>query len=198
MATDNKKIITIEKEVIPLIKEANNLEIYTPKDMTQAVSILSELNKFSDKIEAEKSKITKPLNEALKAERARWKPLETRYDGAISLLRSRISTYQTKATQEARLAQEKIASRIGEGRGHIKLETALEKLNNIETPEEIVSTEQGSITFREVQKLNIIDESKIPREYLLPNEKKILDTLKGDTPVAGCEIILIQTPYNSR
>ncbi|MES2409671.1 MAG: siphovirus Gp157 family protein [Patescibacteria group bacterium] len=198
MKKESKEITTIQKESAPIIKEANALEIYTPAHLTQAVSILSELNKFSDRITEEKERVTKPLNEALKAERSRWKPLETQYDGAISLLRTRISAYQTKAVQEAKLAQEKIASRVGEGSGKLKIETALKKLEAIEVPTEQINTQSGSITFREVQRLNIVDETKIPREYLIPDEKRILDALKGGIEIAGCAIEIIQVPYNQR
>ncbi len=166
--------------------------------MSKAVVILSKLNQFNDQIKEEKEKVTKPLNEALKAERGRWKPLEAMYEDAIEGLRGKMSAYQTAVEKERREKEMAIASRIKEGRGNLSLETAVKKIDSLEKVEKEVATDAGLVQFREVQKLKIMDEMLIPREYLVIDEKRVLEALKAGREVAGAVVETVQVPVNYR
>ncbi len=194
----DKTLSTIQKEVSPLLTEAKLLTITDTATMQTATTILSQLNKIADRIDLEKSKVLDPLNLARKNELARWKPITLQYDEAISIVRQSMSEYQTKESARAKSEQEAIASRIKTGKGNLSLETGLKKLEEVTKPDELIDTQEGSVTFRPIQHLNIINEALIPRLFLVPNESLILNTLKAGTPVAGCEITIIQTPYNKR
>lgn len=192
------KEIAIKKEISPLIEKAQNLKITGPKQITQATEFLSQANTYLDKLTEEKEKLTKPINEALKEIRARYKPTELVLQEAISTLRSSISKYQTEQLKLKQKEEEKIAARIGEGKGKIKLETAVEKMSSISTPAQNIQTDTGSIRFRTDKVLKITDPNKIPREYLILDESAILKALKLGAIIPGAEIELIQTPINSR
>ena len=191
------KEIAIVKKINPVIEEVNSIEI-TSETMPKAVELLSQLNKFLDKLTEEKEKITKPMNEALKEVRSRYKPTELLLEGAISHLRSDMSQYQTEQLRIKKEEEEKIAARIGDGKGKLKIETAVDKINNLNTPASKVSTDAGEVKFRTDKKLKITDENLIPREYLEINESKLLSALKLGNIIPGAEIELIQTPINSR
>ena len=195
---EDKEIAVIEKQVSPIVARAEELKVKDQKSMEQATKMLSELNIQKDKITAEKEKVTKPLNEALKAERARWKPIETILDTAIGFLRNSISDWQTAETKRVREEEAKIAARTGEGKGKIKVETAVAKINEIERPNEKVVSDAGMVQFREDKILKIMDETMIPREYLIPDEAKILADLKAGKKVKGCELDIKMTPINYR
>lgn len=190
--------ITIKKEISPIAEKAQSLVIDSEKGMKEATEMLSVLNKFNDKITEEKEKITKPLNEALKAERARWKPIELIYDAAIGLIRQKMSSYQTQKIKEAREEEQRIASRVKEGKGNLKAETAIKKIDEIERPEDRVTTDAGMVKFRTDKKLKVLDESKIPKKYFELNEKMLLEDLKAGKIVSGAEIEEIQVPINFR
>lgn len=194
----NTDITTYEKQVNPITNQAFGLSIANSEEMVQATVLLSNLNRELDKITGEKEKVTKPLNEALKAERERWKPLESALENAISSIRSKMSSYQTESARKAKEEEEKIASRIGEGKGHIKIETAIKKIDAIERADKQVATEAGLIKFRTDKVLKITDESLIPREYLIANEKSLLTALKKGVIIPGACIEEIQTPLNFR
>lgn len=182
-------------------KEANNIviaPIQTKKDMVAATELLSQANKYLKAVIEEKEKVTKPLNEALKAERARFKPLETKLEGMIAAIRANMSTYQTAEVARAREEAAKIAARIGEGKGKLKVETAVNKIENIETADESVSTDSGMVKFREDKVLKITDEEKIPRKFLLVDEKAVLAALKNGEKVPGAEIEIKLVPVNYR
>ncbi len=69
----NNQVGIIKKELSPIVEKANSIKIINEKDLLEATEMLSQVNKIKDKITLEKEKVVLPLNEALKAERARWK-----------------------------------------------------------------------------------------------------------------------------
>ena len=115
------------------------------------------LRNLLDSITAEKEKVTKPLNEALKAERARFKPAEEQVTELISTYKGRL----------------------------IEL-LAIEKAK---TSEERAEAEKPTVKSVELTRLNITDVSLIPRELMVPDEKRILEILKQGHQVPGAEII---------
>ncbi len=193
-----KDITVFEKEIDPIASEAEVLIIATQEDMAGAVTLLSNLNRSLDKITEEKEKVTKPLNEALKAERGRWKPFETKLESAISTIRSKMSSYQTESARLAKIEEEKIAARIAPGKGNLSMETATKKIDEIERADKSVATDAGLVKFRTDKKLKITDALIIPREYLVVDEKAVFEALKKGTTIPGAEIEEVQTPVNIR
>jgi hypothetical protein len=191
-------IAVFEKEMVPFIKQAQEVVITSLKDMTGAVSFLSTLNKKLDTIVAEKERVTKPLNEALKAERARWKPFETQLESAIESVRSAMMRYQTTVAQQAREKEAKIMARMGEGKGHIKVETAVRKLGEIERADEHVSTDAGSVRFREARRFEVVDIVMLPMQFHLADEVKIRKTMTEGVELPGVRYWVEQVPYNTR
>jgi hypothetical protein len=172
-----------EKEIMILSDKADSLIIQSAKDMESASSLLSILNRRRDQITEERS---------------RWKPIEMVLDTHIDDIRSRMSAYQTEQSRIAKEEEAKIASRIKPGKGNLSLDTALEKMDAINTPEEKVTTDNGSVSFRTDKRLKITDETKIPRHYLIVNEKLLLEDLKKGVAVYGAEIEEVKTVVNKR
>lgn len=190
--------IVLKQDAQSAFADAKSLTIKDTKSMTEGTELLSYLNKKLDAVTTEKEKVTKPLNEALKNERARWKPIETILEEAITSLRKKMSVYQTEQIRKQKEEEARIANRIGEGKGKLKLETAVKKMEEIDRPEAKIETDRGSVRFRTDKILKIVDATKIPRNFLLPDEKLILMHLKNGNAVPGCEIEEVQTPINSR
>ncbi len=186
------------KELDKYVEQAQGLKIATPEDMVAATAFLSTLNKFNDKITGEKEKVTKPLNAALSAERARWKPLETKLGAAIDLVRRAMTTYQTAAVAAQKKQEDSIVNRVGEGRGKITAETAVRKLEDVVVPDGTVATDAGAVQFRSVKKFEVMDVTMLPKEYLLPNETMIREAMKQGKELPGVRYYEEQVPYNSR
>ncbi len=191
-------ITTIKQSLSPIAEQATSLEIIDDSSLKEAVTLLSQLNQYNDNITQEKERVTKPLNEALKAERSRWKPLETLYTDAIASIRSKMTIYQTNLANTLKYKEESIANRIGTGKGSYTLETATKKLESLPTLSKEHATEQGLVQFREKKQLKITDVDLIPRPLLMPNEAVIMEFLKRGDDVPGCEIETIQVPVNYR
>jgi hypothetical protein len=199
METEDNRVSVVGKKVSPMIEAAEKITaITTDAEVVEATEVLSKLNKALDMVTEEKEKITKPLNEALKNERARWKPMEIVFEGAVARLRALLSKYQTDKVKKQREEEAKIMNRVGEGKGHIKAETAIRKLGEVEVPLAKVETNSGSLAFREDKVLKITDEKLVPDKYWIIDEKLLLADLKKGETVPGAEIELIQTPVNRR
>ena len=188
--------ITIQQETSLIVQQAEAQKITTPEEVTIATEFLSRANKTLDALIAEEEKITAPLNQAIKAERARWAVPKKSLKETIELLRTKLSQYQTEQMRIAQDKADKIAERVS--KGTLKVETAVRRIDQLDTPEEKVVTENGSLSFRPKQVLTITDLSSIPREYLVPDEDRLLTDLKSGKEIAGAKIDIIQVPVNRR
>jgi hypothetical protein len=188
----------IAKKLVPIAQKALSLVIESKDTMVTATELLSTLNQFNDKITEEKEKVTKPLNEALKAERNRWKPIETQYQEAIDHIRGQMTAYQTAEIKRQREEESKIAERVGVGRGKLKIETATKKLDAIEKVEASIKSDAGMVKFREDKVLKVIDLSKIPKKYFVLDESAVLADLKSGVTISGVELDIKLVPLNYR
>jgi len=179
-----------------IITKAENLTIATQEDLITATSVLSELNRAKDAIILEREKVTRPLLDALNAERARWKPQETKLDNLITKIRGAMTTFQTALIAKQRLQEEAIAKKVESGA--IKPETAIRRLGQIEDVDKRVETASGSVSFKTVMRFEVVDIDAVPNEYLLVNEVKVRQTLKEGKAIPGIREFEEQIPINTR
>jgi hypothetical protein len=189
-------ITIIEKEVNPVVKTAEALVIKDAQGMSNAVELLSQVNKNLDRVGAEEDKVVKPLKEALKAEQARWKPIKTALEAARDALRSTMSKWQTEQNRIKAEAEAKLAARVE--KGTMKLETAVRKVAEIDTPAQSVATDAGMVKFRTVAELLIDNADLIPRKYLVVDEAAVKAALKAGIKVPGAVLVDEQVPVNYR
>lgn len=179
-----------------IITKAENLTIATQEDMVTATSVLSELNRAKDAIILEREKVTRPLLDALNAERARWKPQELKLDTLITKIRGAMTTFQTALIAKQRSQEEAIAKKVESGA--IKPETAVRKLESLDTINKKVETASGSVSFKTVMRFEVVDIDVVPNEYLLVDEVKIRQALKEGKSIPGVRKYDEQIPINTR
>jgi hypothetical protein len=194
----NKQITVLEKKVNPLVSRAESFEIKNQRDMEEATKMLSEMNQIGDRIDAEKRKVLDPLNQAIKAERARWKPIETMYENGIQLLRQAMTKWQTEKTRIANEEAAKIAARVGSGKGKLKAETAIAQISEIDRPAATVATEVGAVKFRTVKKYEVVDIKKLPIEFHMPDDVAIKEAMRDGRELPGVRYYEEQVPVNFR
>lgn len=193
-----KEAKVLDKEIAPFVAKAVIMEIKNANQMIQATETLSRLNQYADSVDAKKQTIVKPISDALKAARALFSPIEAKLEEGIGSIRQAMSQYQT---EQKRLADEeaaKIANRVGEGKGKIKAETAVKKMEEIDRPATGISTESGSIKFKTVQKFEVMDVALLPKEYILPNDTAIRDAMKAKIEIPGVRYYTEEVPVNFR
>jgi hypothetical protein len=186
----------ISKEVTPLTQNVSDIVIKTPDDLSGATAILSKLNQALDRVTEEKERITKPLNEALKAERSRWKPLEALLESSITTLKGKMSSYQQLALQAQQKAQESITKKVQAGK--LSIDKAIAKMEDLPSTSSSVSTDAGSIKFKVVKKFEVSDLSLLPLEYHLSNDVLIRKAMLANIELPGVRYFEEQQVNNYR
>lgn len=194
----SKEITIFQKKISSIISEAKSVSIFSLADMVVATEVLSKLNKFNDKIVAEREKVTKPLMEALKAERARWKPIEDQNNEAIEIVREKMSAYQTAQNKARDEEMDKLGARVGTGKGKLKVETAVRKMDDIKGPEDTVVTGAGVVKFKDIKIVVIDDVGGIPDEFWDLNEGRVRTALMAGNKVPGARLETKSVPVNYR
>lgn len=180
----------LEKAIAPVV--AKEIAIKTDGDMALAADQLTALNRAADRVEEEKKKITAPLNVALKNARALFAPLEDRLENAIGSLRREMTRYQTAA--EAKKA--KVADRAAAGK--IGLDAASRQIDRLGAPDKVAASNGGAVAFVDHPCFEVTDHTKLPREYLVPDEVKIRAAMKAGTELPGVRYWVEKRPKNSR
>jgi len=191
-----KKEITIIKEINPIVRKVESMEIVDKQTMSDGVVLLSQLNKFNDRITTEKEKITKPLNEALREVRGRYKSVELTLEEAILTLKGKISSYQTEAVKKEQEEMQAIASKVVDG--SLSVDKALTKMEDVVGVEEKVKTDEGSISFRDKKCVEVIEITMLPIEYHLANEVLIRAKMAEGIELPGCRYWTEQVVVNKR
>lgn len=198
MADSNKAVTVIEKSLSPVVRKAEELVISDDSSMKSAVELLSHLNRSLDQVTEEKEKVTKPLNEALKVERGRWKPFETMCESAIALVRGKMTSYKKEQDRIAEEKAAKIANRIGEGKGKLKVETAVKKIEEIKTVGKSVASDTGSVKFKKVKKFEVMDVTMLPVEFILADVVAIRAKMREGVELPGVRYYEEDEVSNSR
>jgi hypothetical protein len=160
---------------------ALKLEIKTDEDMAKASDYLSQVKRIKDSITARKEAIVRPMMDSLASTRDLFKPLETTYASAEKTIKSKMQEYVTQKEEEKKKIVEGVQS------GEIKPEKAIAQIEKL-SDKKSYSGSASKTSIRVITKLRIVDESQIPREFLVPNMAKITEAvIRNKQEVAGVE-----------
>jgi hypothetical protein len=188
----------MQKRVNTLASQVESMQVSNTAEMKVATVVLSNLNKYGDSVKEQKEKLAKPINESLRNIRDMFRPLETVYTGAIEMLRTKMQVYQTAEVARVREEEAKIAARVKEGRGNLSIDTAVKKIEAIETVDKTVNTDVGTVQFVETKLFEVVDLSKVPIQYHLPNETEIRKAMKEGKELEGIRYYTQMVPRNYR
>ena len=179
-----------------LINNTGQVVIESPTDMETGAELDGHLASAIKKLEAERTGWVKPLNDQVKRINERFKPLKTALEGARATIQNKMLTYrreqQRKADEEAarirNLEEEALeAARKLEAEGETeKAEEVLAEA--VEAPREVVPVQTGptksesgsTSSFITEWGFELLDISKVPTEYLMVDEKKVLNRIKRE------------------
>ena len=174
--------VEVKKNVLNIQQYANSLTVESPEQAEQASVVLHDIKEATRVLTEKKTDITRPQMQALAQVKALFAPLELALKDADKIVRAKMLAYQIEEEEKKEIARAKIAARAE--KGTIKTETAVKKLGEVG---EVAKTEGVKFTTR--RQLEIMDETMIPREYLVPDREKITKALFADVPVAGCQLV---------
>lgn len=185
MDTETKEVAVVKQQATKAVTAANELVIKTDEDMSKATDILSKIKTVAKMAKERKELITKPLNEALASARDLFKPIEQNCADAEKIIKSKMITFSDAQDAIREKAKEKIVEKVEAGK--MTAEKAVEKLDNLPSVQTTTTGKVGQVQTRMVTKYRIVDETKIPRLYMVPDMAKITEAIKAGTVVPGAE-----------
>lgn len=199
-----------------LIKSSMSIVVKSHEEAETASGLRRNLKTASAFLEDERKKLTTPLDTQKKNIMDWFRKPQDAITTAIECINKKVQQFnqeemarllaiQRKLEAEAKEKEEKEKARLGklavkaEARGDTEKADALrERQEDVCVPFAIVDPPKkvGGISYRDNWSVEIIDESLIPREWLMPNIPaltKLAVATKGVVQIPGVKMVCIKT-----
>ena len=186
-------INTTNAQSIAVLDAIADLQITTDEEYESAVDILKEVKRAANELEAARTSITKPMNDAVKAVNAQFVEPSSRLSIAETRLKHMTSKYvaDKRAEQQRMIAEAAIAAAAARANSeHSAAVTDVAKV--IEQAAAAAAPAVSGVSFSERWDWSVSDLSLIPREYLRVDEAKINGAVRsGVRSIPGMRIFSI-------
>lgn len=184
---EDKELAVIKKEVSSIVSMAQSFQVENQEQEKESVDLLAKIKTTQKMLTTRKEEITRPLMTSLSKIRDLFKPREEDLAQAEKIIKQKVLAYRIEEEEKIEKEKARIAARVE--KGTMKVETAANKLSEIKDVPKTVSGNSGSkLSTVTLQKVRILDEMSIPREYLVPDLKKIAEAvLKQGLSIPGVE-----------
>lgn len=159
------------------------LEIKTSDDEQKGIEIGSKITKAEKMIKEQEKKWTEGAKDYISTVKSLIKPKLDTLKQAKDILNSAMRTYRRKCEEEIEKLKAKEEKKIQKAMDNNK---PIPVTKNI-TIDKTVKSDAGKVTYRTIKKYKIIDEKKIPRDFLVPDIGKINKACQADIPINGIE-----------
>ena len=192
----DKEVKTLVQGATAMMAAIADHEVKDMESSNEANKMLLDAQQILKTIDARRNFFVDPYKAVAKGIDAIFNRTYDPLDVAVRSLRTKMGDYAMKVEREAREKEAAILKKEAEGK--IKPETAVKQMAKVETIAPIARSESGSISYRTDLKLRIVDATKIPHEYMVPNEAMIFAALKGGQKVAGAELYEVKVPVGRK
>lgn len=205
-STDDPRVKPVAKEVTDLTSKTEDFSIVDAESYEHGAEFLRLIKTMQNDVETKRKKITVPLDQAKKEVMDLFRPLVDSLTDAEKKLKRRMVTWkdeqdriareaQRKAEERARKERERLereANRAESDGRHGRAETLRERAE-FTVPDVPLPTapKVAGVSDRKVMQFEIIDPKKIPREFLMPDEKRIrryVNAMRTDAEISGVRI----------
>jgi len=173
---ENLDLEPIKKDIENFIYSNQEVSITSNDEYLKAGDMLKWVKNKIDKVEEQRKNWTKPLDEAKKRIMEDVKKVIQPLENFSELVRLKMTEFYCEEKKRKDKEQAEIdanALKDLKEKGQSEVEVAV--VNDLKTQKGEMST----TTMKKVWKFEIIDETKIPREYLEVDEVKIRSAVKG-------------------
>jgi len=186
-----------EQEIVRLWNRAEQIRdtiltmtIENVDDYKKALEYLLSLSVIKLELDSKRQFFSKPLYDQMRRVNAYFDQYLKPIEEADKILRQKIVQYRALKWEEFKQQEKEIYERIKNELGSTDLPPVV--VTPTLAKNEVVSG--GEITFRVVKKWVVEDESKLPREYLKPDEKKIAEAVKKGEEIPGVKVYTEEEP----
>lgn len=176
-----KELTPIKGRVTKMTSVVSELVVKDQDSLKNAINILSGIKAVAKAIKEWKDERIKPIKESIKKLEGDVKPYETQCDTSEATVKAKIVAYHQEVAKKEAEAEAKIVKKVEEGK--IKVETGARQLEKVEKAKTFVKLDKGSISIKKVKKFEVVNLSKLPVAYHLPDLVAIRQQM-----VAGVEL----------
>lgn len=186
-------IVPMKRKITTAVNVANNLTIDSNEALVAATDGLGIIKKLSKLVTKAEKGERDPLNKELAEISKKYKPLKSDLETGERIIKDKMLDYESEIEAERAKKAEKLEARVE--KGTMRVDTAMRKMDDLQTVDSTVSGLSGSVQFRTVRKVKVVDPTKIPLKYLM--NEKVLDAIRvavstdvlNGTKVDGVEIV---------
>jgi len=173
---------TIKKETKPvslMVSKSEKLALVkTDEDVIKATEFLVQVKNKIDSLEEERQSYTKPINESLRRLNARFKELTEPLRSAEKTVKEAVLEYRAKR-EAVRLVEEE----------KLRKENKNPNLALTDVLPDIIESKSGESRTSKKWVFEIVDEKKVPREYLTVDKSKVDEAISnGVRKIIGLNI----------
>lgn len=187
MMPDTQKIEIIKSEVNQFLYNQQELNVTTADDYTRAGDLLKIVQNRIKAVEDKRKEYTKPLDEAKKQIMADFSAISKPLEEFVAEVKTKMTNWyraeqKRKDEEQAKLEAEALAKAKAEGKSEVEVAIVNEE----------VKTQRGDVattTVKKVWKAEIMDETLVPREYLVVDQVAINKAVRdGVRSIPGVKI----------
>ena len=181
----NKEVVLLEKKVDSALALSQTIEINDDKTLVKGIDFLKNIKTVGKAIKQQKDKLLVPARNVVTEIRDMFRVTEGNFAEAEKNVKKKILTYNLKVEEANRIKEEKIAARVE--KKTLKPETAVRKMEEIK--EAPTQGNVGKVSMRTVRKVEITDETAIPRKYLSLNMVLIRKAALAGVVIPGTKVV---------
>lgn len=187
MQPDTQKIELIKQEVDQFLYDQQEITITTQSDYVKAGDLLKVIQNRIKAVEDKRKDYTKPLDEMKKKIMADFQSISKPLEEFVAEVKTKMTNWyradqKRKDEEQAKLEAEAMAKAKAEGKSEVEVAIVNEE----------VKTQRGDVattTVKKVWKAEIMDETLVPREYLVVDQVAINKAVRdGVRSIPGVKI----------
>lgn len=169
--------LELKSNIEKAVAESSDVAVITASDVSIAANYIANYKKITKEIENLRKRAVQPLIDKKAEVDAFFKSIPELYEDELKRLEREVLEFKKKTEAEAKrkaeeerrkLEEEALERAIKEGREEVPIIPEI-----IPETKKISELNTSKVTTRRIKTFRVIDESKVPREYLMIDEKKI-------------------------
>lgn len=181
LATIEKQAVAEGASATALVDEVKKLPVTTEPEAAFGSKMVQAIKKQWKELDAQEKTATEPLKKTVATIQSWFKPAKISLGEAEEVLKTKLDNFLKAEAAKQRVAIEAAAKAVKTGD-----DAAFAVAMTAATPPPKIA----GISTREIWRARVVDETKIPREFLCPDEKKLGDyakAMKQNAKVEGVE-----------
>lgn len=186
--TTEQSLQVLRQESSSVEKEVLGLTIKNDEDLALVSDRIKQVKQLEKRVKEEQEKFTQPAKEIISQAKVKYGPFIERCKSWESLLKKKAAEYMSSQQKARQEEEEKLAKRVE--KGTMKEETALRKLESLPESKSSFDTGKSSVRMRMIKSIEVVDETLLPREYLMPNMAKLkAAALQEGKTIPGIKVV---------